>query len=343
MGSSVMINAPSSPNYRTPENEGGDCYAFKVETYLSDLNQQCQGIGHEVSRFNCYCVENEDKLMHLKNRIEEFNQCEIQLTHETEQLERKVLMSILQKRFEDDEVEKFREVKEIEGYEFSKGKKLEQDFVDLMLQIGKINDKLKDFGIGIEETKKCEESEIFKELGIDLYGQQGNLCQLVSDKEETMENFEKLRNAADNIEWGDGDVEYQIKKVSVSDNVEEEEIGDIGTQELGKEIELLEAMLERGSVELLDLKAIMEEIEGLKGPEKVVSDIEVKMGEFEPGLWELKRAIVELKEKDDEKLNWGSIIASVGVAVVAVAAMVFIGRPRWGEDLAERRNKHKTG
>ncbi|GMI82264.1 hypothetical protein HRI_001895700 [Hibiscus trionum] len=340
MGNSVIINLPTSCNYRTAENEGGDCDALKFETYLSDLNQQCQGLGYEASRLNRYNVENTDKLMSLKSRIEEFDQREIQLTREIEQLERKVLTSILQKGFEDDEVEKFEEAKGIEEGEFLKETKLEQEFADLMLEIGKINDKFKDFGIVVEETKKCE-------LGINLDVQQENLSQLVSDKEETTE---KLGNAVDNVEWHNVDV-YELKKANASDNGEEEEIGDIGAQELCKEIELLEAMLERGSFELLDLKTMMEEMEASKGPEKVVGEMEVKMWELESGLRELRRAIVELKGKElngwvtrqESKPDWGSIIVSVGVAAVAVAAMVFFGRPRRVKFVAGRGNKHKTG
>ncbi|XWS15913.1 hypothetical protein CRYUN_Cryun34aG0043000 [Craigia yunnanensis] len=127
-------------------------------------------------------------------------------------------------------------------------------------------------------------------------------------------------------------------------------------------------MLERGSFGLLDLKMMMEEVEALKGPEKMMSEMEVKMGELESGLWELKSAIVELKGKKSKELkgwvtkeevnelecdgheeanarmlNWGSIIASVGAVVVAAAAdVVFMGRTRVNV-AAERGNKHKTG
>ncbi|KAK8692527.1 hypothetical protein V6N13_075986 [Hibiscus sabdariffa] len=160
-----------------------------------------------------------------------------------------------------------------------------------------------------------------------------------------MEKFEKLGNAVDNVEWSNVDVVYELKKANASDYCEEE-IGDIGAQELCKEIELLEAMLERGSFELLDLKTLMEEIEALKGPEKVMGEMEVKMWELDSGLRELKRAIVELKgwiTTEEEKPNWGSIIASVGVAAVAVAAMVFVRRPRGMKFAAERGNKLKSG
>ncbi|KAL4278647.1 hypothetical protein GQ457_03G036030 [Hibiscus cannabinus] len=331
MGNSVMFNVPSSFNYRAAGDEGGDCDALKVETYFSDLNQQCQGLVHEASRLNRYNVENTDKLLSLKSRIEEFNQREIQLTREIEQLERKLLMSILQKGFED-EVDKFEQVIGIEQREFLKEMKWEQEFADLVLEIGKINDKFQNLGIVVEETKKSED---FKELGIDLDCRQESLSQLVSDKEETTE---KLGNAVDNVEWSNVDVVYEIKKANASDYCEEEEIGDIGAQELCKEIELLEAMLERGSFELLDLKTLMEEIEALKGPEKVMGEMEVKMWELDSGMRELKRAIVELKAREEEKPNWGSIIASVGVA-----AMVFVGRPRGLKFAAERGNKHKSG
>ncbi|KAH1066200.1 hypothetical protein J1N35_031187 [Gossypium stocksii] len=347
MGSSVMIDVPSSRNDQTAEKEGGDCDGLNIETCLLDLNRQRQGIGHEVSRLNRYNLENKDKLMSLKNRIEEFNQREVQLTREIEQLERKVLMSMLQKGFNDDELEKFGEVKEIKGCEVLKEKKLEQEFLDLMLEIGKINDKFKVIGIGIEETEKCKKTEDSKDFDSDLAGQLVNLCQLVSDKKESMGKLENMGNAIDNVECSNGDVENEIKNGNASDNGEEEEIG---ARELCKEIEILEAMLQRGSFELLDLKTAMEEIEALKGSEKMTSEME----ELESGLWELKRAIAELKgkkskelkcwvTKEEGNLNWGAIIASVGAAVVAVTAMVFVGRATGVKFTAERGNKNRTG
>lgn len=336
-----MIDVQSSRNDQTAEKEGGDCDGLNIEKYLLDLNRQCQGLGHEVSRLNRYNLENKVKLMSLKSRLEEFNQREIQLTREIEQLERKVLMSMLQKGFNDDELEEFEEVKEIKGCEVLKKKKLEQEFLDLLLEIGKINDKFKEIGIGIEET------EVSKDLETDLTGQLVNLSQLVSDKKESMGKLENMGNAVDNVEWSDGDVENEIKNGNTSDNGEEEEIG---ARELCKEIELLEAMLERGSFELLDVKTAMEEIEALKGSEKMTSEME----ELESGLWELKRAIAELKgkkskelkcwvTKEEGNLNWGSIIGSVGAAVVAITAMVFMGRATVVKFRAERGNKHRTG
>ncbi|KAK8692528.1 hypothetical protein V6N13_075987 [Hibiscus sabdariffa] len=152
MGNSVMFNVPSSFNYGVAGDEGGDWDALKVETYLSDLNQQCQGLVHEASRLNRYNVENTDKLLSLKSKIEEFNLREIQLTREIEQLERKLLMSILQKGFED-EVDKFAQVKGIER-EFLKEKKWEQEFADLLLEIGKTNDKFQNLGIVVGNQEK---------------------------------------------------------------------------------------------------------------------------------------------------------------------------------------------
>ncbi|KAA3490473.1 putative protein isoform X2 [Gossypium australe] len=223
MGSSVMIDVPSSRNDQTAEKEGADCDGLNIETCLLDLNRQCQGLGHELV----------------------------------------------------------------------------------------------------------------------------NLSQLVSDKKESMGKLENMGYAVDNVEWSDGDVENEIKNGNVSDDGEEEEIG---ARELSKEIEILEAMLERGSFELLDLQTAMEEIEALKGSEKMTSEME----ELESGLWELKRAIAELKgkkskelkcwvTKEEGNLNWGSIIASVGAAVVAVTAMVFVGRATGVKFTAERGNKHRTG
>ncbi|XP_022715668.1 uncharacterized protein LOC111274913 [Durio zibethinus] len=186
-----------------------------------------------------------------------------------------------------------------------------------------------------------------------------NLSQLVSDKKELAEKFEKMGNVVDEV-------------VNVSDDDEEEEegeeeIGEIGARELCKEIELLEAMLERGSFGLLDMQMMMEEVEALKGPEKMMNEMEVKMGKLESGLWELKSAILELKGKKSKELmdwvkkeeekklecdgqeevnarkpNWGSIIASIGAVVVAVAAVVFMGRTRMVIK-AKKGNKRETG
>ncbi|XVE51541.1 hypothetical protein DITRI_Ditri02bG0050200 [Diplodiscus trichospermus] len=373
MASSMIINVPSSPSssYQTAENEGEGRDSLEVETELSDLNQRCQGLEHEVSRLIFENVDNNEKLMSLKRRIEVFNQGENQLNREIEQLERKFRNLMLDKGLEDDklESEKFGEEKETEGCKALKEKKLEQVF-NLILDIGKNNDKFKDLSIGIEESKKCEESEVFHELGTDPGRQPVNLSELVSHKKELAEKFEKMGDVFDKVEWNDSDVENEIRKANMGDDGEDEEdIGLIGVRELCKEIELLEAMLERGSFGLLDLKLMMEEVEALKGPEKMMSEMEVKMGELETGLWELKNAIVELKgkkskelkgwftkEEENElecdgheeanarKLNWGSIIATVGaVAVAAAAALIFMGHTRRVRVAAEKRNKHKSG
>ncbi|XVF25539.1 hypothetical protein REPUB_Repub13aG0220900 [Reevesia pubescens] len=362
MGSSGIINVPSPPSSSSSSplarihptaNEG------EVETEISDLNRPSQGLGHEVSRLIFDNVENNKKLMNLKRRIEEFSQGENQLNLEIEQLERKVLMFMVEKGLKDDDLENFREENEIEGCEVLKDMESDQKFLDLMLEMGENDDKFANLGFGMEETKKCEKGEVFKELGTDLARQEVNFRQLVSDKNELAEKFEKMGNVVDEV-------------VNVSDDGDEEEeegeeIGEIEARELCKEIELLEAMLERGSFGLLDLQMMIEEVEALKGPEKMMSEMEVKMGELESGLWELKSAIVELKGKKSKelmdwvtkeeekelecngqekvnarKVNWGSIIASVGAVVVVVAAVVFMGRTRV-EVKAERRNKRETG
>ncbi|WRX26408.1 hypothetical protein QQP08_018895 [Theobroma cacao] len=365
---SSLTSSPSSSSsgiHHTAENEGEE-----VENKISDLNQQCQGLGHEVSRLILDNVENNEKLMSLKRRIEEFNQGESQLNREIEQLERKVLMLMLEKGLKDDKLEKFGVEEEIEKCEVLKEKKSEQKFLDLTLEIGESDDKFKDMGIGIEEAKKCEKAEVVTEFGTDLIRPQVNPRELVSEKKELAEKFETMGNVIDEVEWSDGDSENEIKEVNVSDDGEgEEEIGEIGARELCKEIELLEVMLERGSFGLLDLKTMMEEVEALKGPEKMMSEMEVKMGELESGLSELKSAIVELKGKKSKelmgwvtkeeekelecdgqegvnarKLNWGSIMASVGAVVLAAAAavMLFTGRTR-KKAAVERGNKQKSG
>ncbi|XVF87229.1 hypothetical protein PTKIN_Ptkin18bG0101900 [Pterospermum kingtungense] len=363
MASSVMINVPSSSSssYQTAENEGEGGDTLEVETELSDLNQKWQGLGNEVSRLFFDTVENNEKLMSLKRRIEVFNQGESQLNREIEQLERKFLMLMVEKGLEDDELGKFGEEEEIQGCEV----------LDSESEIGEISDKFKDLGIGIEETKKCEKGEVFTELGTGVDRQQVNLSPLVSDNKEVAEKFVKMGEVVDEVECNDGDVENEIRKANVSDGDEDEdegETGESGARELCKEIELLEAMLERGSSGLVDLQMMMEEVEALKGPEKMMSEMEVKMGELESGLWELKNAIVELKgkksrelkdwlTKEEEKelgcdgheelnarkLNWGSIIASVGaVLVAAAAALVFMGHTKM-KVAADKRNKHRTG
>ena len=65
------------------------------------------------------------------------NQYENQLNLEIEQLEREFLMLMLERGLKDDKLEKFGEEKEIEGCEILKEKKLEQKFLDLMLEIDK--------------------------------------------------------------------------------------------------------------------------------------------------------------------------------------------------------------
>ncbi|XVE88310.1 hypothetical protein DITRI_Ditri19aG0059700 [Diplodiscus trichospermus] len=328
MGSPVINNAPSSPSsssssssssriHMTVENVGEDRDGLEVETKLSDMN-----------------------------RVEEFNQDENQLNFEIEKLERKCLMLMLEKGLKDYKLDKYGEEKEIEGCEILKQKKSEQMFLDLMLEIGETNDKFKDLGIRIEANKKYEKGQVFKELGTDLARQHLNPRQLVSDKKELAEKFEKMGNVVDD----DG--------LNTSDGEEEEEIGKIEARELCKEIE---------GFGLLDLQMIMEEVEALKGPEKMMSEMEVKMGELESGLCELKSAILELKGKKSKelmawvtkeekkelecfgqeemnarKLNWGSIIVSVGAIVVAAAAVVFMGHTRV-KAKAERGNEHKAG
>ncbi|EOX99764.1 Uncharacterized protein TCM_008653 [Theobroma cacao] len=63
-----------------------------------------------------------------------------------------------------------------------------------------------------------------------------------------------------------------------------------------------EVMLEMGSFGLVDLKMMMEEVEALKRPKKIMSEMEVKMKELEFRLWELKSAVMELKGKKSKEL-----------------------------------------
>ncbi|XVF27397.1 hypothetical protein REPUB_Repub14bG0103400 [Reevesia pubescens] len=131
-------------------------------------------------------------------------------------------------------------------------------------------------GLGVEVSRLILDSvEKNKKLvslkrRIEEFDQGGN--QLNHEIEQLELKFEKMGNIVDEV-------------VNVSDDGEEEEIG---ARELCKEIQLLEAMLERGSFGLLDLQMMMEEVEALKGPEKMIGE----MGELESGLWELKNAIV---------------------------------------------------
>lgn len=126
MASSVIIDVPPSPSssYQTAENEGEGRDSLEVETELSDLNQQCHGLGHEVSRLIFDTVENNEKLMFLKRRIEVFNNGENQLNREIEQLERKFLM-MLEQGLNDDELRKFGEENGIKGCDGLKEKRLE--------------------------------------------------------------------------------------------------------------------------------------------------------------------------------------------------------------------------
>ncbi|XVE87911.1 hypothetical protein DITRI_Ditri19aG0026400 [Diplodiscus trichospermus] len=62
---------------------------------------------------------------------------------------------------------------------------------------------------------------------------------------------------------------FEREEIGIGED--EQEIGMIGVCESCKEIELLEVMLERGSCGLLDLKMMMEEVEAMKGQEKMMS------------------------------------------------------------------------
>ncbi|KAA3479023.1 hypothetical protein EPI10_019580 [Gossypium australe] len=209
--------------------------------------------------------------------------------------------------------------------------------------------KLKDLGIGTEH-EKCAKGKVLK---TDPAGQKMNPSKLIPNKKEIAQEKGNVVGEA----------------VNVNDDGDKEE------KKLSKEIELLEAMLERGSYGLTDLQMMMEEVKAMKGSEKMVSEIEVKMTELETELWELKNAIVELKGKkskelmgrvkkeedkevkleeqeqvqqeddDDEesntsKINWGSVISAVGAAAVATAAVFFMG----GRVVvkSEKRNKRQN-
>ncbi|OMO93906.1 hypothetical protein CCACVL1_06268 [Corchorus capsularis] len=369
---SSLFNIPSSSSssssvYQTALDEGEDRDFLEVVAEISDLNQPSKGLGREVSRLILDNVKENEKLMSLKRRIEQVNEDENELNREIEELERRVLMLMLENGFKDDKLEKYGDKKQIEEYEDLKEKKLKRKFLDLMLEIGESNDKLRDLRIGIEETEKCEKVKVFNELRSDLGRKQVNVKEFVSDKRDIVEKLEKISNVVD---WSYGDVGNEITELNVSDDGEEEElIGEAGARELFKEIELLEMMLERGSYGLLDLKMMMEEVEALNGPVNVASEMELKMEEMESGLCELKDAIVELKGKKSKELmdwvskeedkesesepeeevnvrkhNWGSIAASIGAVVVAVAAaaMVFTGRARV-KAAADKGKKNKNG
>lgn len=213
--------------------------------------------------------------------------------------------------------------------------------------------KLKDSGIGTEEHEKCGKGKVLK---TDPARQEMNPRKLIPNKKEIA----------------------QKKGHAVGEAVNVNDDGDKEEKKLSKEIELLEAMLERGSYGLTDLQMMMEEVKAMKGSEKMVSEIEVKMTELETELWELKNAIVELKGKkskelmgrvkneevnelkreeqeeeqvqdnddddDDEsntsKINWGSLISAVGAVAVATAAVFFMG----GRVVikSEKRNKRQN-
>ncbi|OMO82837.1 hypothetical protein COLO4_22800 [Corchorus olitorius] len=369
---SSLFNIPSSSSssssvYQTALDEGEDRDFLEVVTEISDLNQPSKGLGREVSRLILDNVKENEKLMSLKRRIEQVNEDENELNREIEELERRVLMLMLENGFKDDKLEKYGDKKQIEEYEDLKEKKLKRKFLDLMLEIGESNEKLRDLRIGIEETEKCEKVKVFNELRSDLGRKQVNVREFVSDKRDIVEKLEKISNVVD---WSYGDVGNEITELNVSDDGEEEELlGEAGARELFKEIELLEMMLERGTFGLLDLKMMMEEVEAFNGPKNVASEMELKMEEMESGLCELKDAILELKGKKSKELmdwvakeedkesesepeeevnvrkhNWGSIAASIGAVVVAVAAaaMVFTGRARV-KVAADKGKKNKNG
>ncbi|KAK5792284.1 hypothetical protein PVK06_033398 [Gossypium arboreum] len=224
-----------------------------------------------------------------------------------------------------------------------------------VLKAVKLNYKWKDLGIGTEEHEKCGKGKVLK---TDPARQKMNPRKLIPNKKEIAQEKGNVVGEA----------------VNMNDDGDKEE------KKLSKEIELLEAMLERGSYGLTDLQVMMEEVKAMKGSEKMVNEIEVKMTELETELWELKNAIVELKGKkskelmgrvkkeedkevkreeqeqvqqeddddddddDDEsntsKINWGSVISAVGAAAVATAAVFFMG----GRVVvkSEKRNKRQN-
>ncbi|KAL4387640.1 hypothetical protein GQ457_09G003430 [Hibiscus cannabinus] len=326
MGSSVIINVPSPPSsssssssssrvHQMAENEGEDRSGMGLEGKIPDRNRFSKRLGREVPRLILDELENERMLPSLNRGIEELDKGENQLNLEIEDLERKVVMLMIAKGLKGGEkLGKFGDAEDI-------------------LKAMKLNDKLNELGIGAEERRKRSGKDKISK----------------PDKKKVVQKTEKTGKVLD-----------ESKNASDGDNLEKDE------KKLSKEIEILEAMLERGSYGLLDLQMMMEEVKAMKGSEKMVCEIKEKMTELESDLWELKDAIAELKSKkgkqlmgrvkkeeenemkyekreqqqqqdyeeeeeeeedNGSKINWCSIIASVGaVAVAAAAAVFFMGR-----------------
>ncbi|KAK8608113.1 hypothetical protein V6N13_023544 [Hibiscus sabdariffa] len=330
MGSSVIINVPSPPSssssssssssrvHQAADNEGEDRVGMGMGGKLSGRKRFSKKLGHGVPRLVRDGVENGRKLNSLSRGIEELDKGDNQLNLEIEQLERKVLMLML--------------AKELKGEELGK---LGED--DEILKAMKLSDKLKDLGIGAEDRKK--KSGKGKVPKPEIRRRKVN-----PNKKKVVQKIEKTGK--------------KIHEAYVSDDD-----GDKDEKKLSKEIEILEAMIERGRYGLVDLQTMMEEVKAIKGSEKMENEIKERMNELESELQELENAIVALKRKkikqltgqiqkveetemkyeeheddddeeeddgdDDEeenKINWGSVIGSVGAIAVAAAAVFLMGR-----------------
>ncbi|GMI77721.1 hypothetical protein HRI_001441400 [Hibiscus trionum] len=344
MGSSVILNVPSPPSssssssswssriHQAAENEGEDRAGMGGK--LSDRNRFSKRLGHRVPRLARDDVKNGRTLNSLNRGAEESDNGDNQLNLEIETLERKVLMMMIAKGLKGDELGKFADDEEI-------------------LKAMKLKDKLKDLGIGAEDRRKKSGKGMV--LKPEIRRRKANPNTKKGSHSQQIEKTGKMIHEAMNAS---------------DDNGEKDE------KKLSKEIEVLEAMLERGRYGLLDMQMMMEEVKAMKGSEKMENEIKEKMTELESELREVKNAIVALKrkkikelksriqkeeenemkyeeqeeqqeqeeydEEEESKINWGSVVASLGAVAVAAAAVFLMGRSSSKMEFKSEKNRRQN-
>ncbi|KAJ7968844.1 peroxisomal and mitochondrial division factor 2-like [Quillaja saponaria] len=339
------------------EDQDGD---LELCSRVSDLNRCIEGLGQEVSELVHEDGESNEKLKELKRRIEEFKDKERNLNRSVEEIEAQVFALMLES--------------EKNGGKFGESS---------IAGFGGFNKE--EYDLGHEEFEALK--EIYgrtDDIGINLAQLQAQLALLRSEKNESGAEFGEVKPVLDKLNFskmeydgkaimGDGfgcnlvaiggmNVEDMVD-MQVSDT-DTENVQENSNHQLQKEIELLELMLARGTVGLLDLQIMADEIQGLKVSKTEVRELEPKFDELQEGLWEVRKAIMELKtkkmkelvekknkmEKDAEKslkglkclkLNWPILVAATGSTLVALAALLLLGSAKTRvKKNVQNQNKH---
>ncbi|GLT52564.1 hypothetical protein SLA2020_258970 [Shorea laevis] len=384
MARTVMVTAASLPSPSRFSNVPADLDLKDVDLDVeiegvNPLNLGIQGLGQKVHPWIHDEVQKSEEFESPKRHILGLDNEEITVKHKIEVLEQKVRGLMFEKGVNQDKSKKFGNKREIEECKGLNEKEIQQTVFNVILGEGKSSN-------GFEETEKQEEFEALKdisrqavEIEVDIARFQVNPVQLVSKKKELAAKLKRLKGMLDELDWSDADFENEMKGGSASDELstcdleaevegremDVEEVGESRVRRLCNEIELLELMLSRVTIGMLDSEILKGEVGALKGSEEAVREMKVKMVEFHDGLWELKRSILELTgkktkeligwikkeeqklETDGEegvkcsKLNWGAIATSIGAIIVATA-VVFM---RHGKEKAkvESGNKNRTG